>query len=293
MHNADGEETCPMIELRAGRLRCELQPALGGAIAGFWRDDVPLLRSTPAAQLTSAGLAACLPLVPFSNRVGHASVVWEGTLQPQVHHGGDPLTAIHGAAWQRPWTVLENDGAGAMLAHEHRADPSWPFAFDCSHTLRLTAEGLQMTLALTNQSGRPAPAGLGWRPTFQQRPGSRMAFRAAAQWEFDADRLPVRRAPATGVRGDIASLPPEACFDDWDGSVQLQDDLATLRLQSGLTRLVVGRDATGFTVAPVSHVPNAVHRYAAGASTADLGLAILQPGESLMAQLSIAVEDTA
>lgn len=282
-----------MIELRAGRLRCELQPALGGAIAGFWRDDVPLLRSTPAAQLTSAGLAACLPLVPYSNRVGHASVTWEGTLQPQVHHGGDPLQAIHGVAWQRPWTVLENDDASAMLAYEHRADTAWPFAFDCSHTLRLTPDGLQMTLAVTNQSGRPAPAGLGWRPSFLLRPGSRIAFHANAKWEFDADRLPVRRAPAQGAQGDIASLPAEACFDGWDGSVQLQDELASLRLQTELTRLVIARDASGFTVAPVSHVPNAVHRYATGASTADLGLAILQPGESLMAQLGIAMEGTA
>jgi len=282
-----------MIELRAGRLRCELRPGLGGAIAGFWRDDVPLLRSTPAAQLTSSRLAACLPLVPFSNGVGHASVVWQGTLQPQVHHGGDPLLAIHGAAAQRPWSVLEQDGASAMLAYEHRGDASWPFAFDCSHTLRLDAQGLAMTLALTNQSGRPAPAGLGWRPAFMQRPATRLAFRASGQWEFDGDRLPVRRLPAEGMQGDVAALAPPACFDGWDGVARIEDELVALRLQSELTRLVVGRDAGGFTVAPVSHVPNAVHRYATGASTAELGLAILQPGESLMAQLSIIVEGAA
>jgi galactose mutarotase-like enzyme len=52
-------------------------------------------------------------------------------------------------------------------------------------------------------------------------------------------------------------------------------------------------EGDGFTVAPVSHVPNAVHLYAAGAAAAELGLAVLQPGESLMAQLRLTVEGTA
>ena len=281
-----------MIELRAGRLRCELHPELGAAVAGFWRDEVPLLRSTPAAQLTSARLAGCLALVPFSNRVGHASVLWQGTQLPQVRHGGDPPHAIHGVAWQRPWTVLEQDAASAMLAYEHRADSAWPFAFDCSHTLRLDDHGLELMLALTNQSGRAAPAGLGWRPSFAQRPGSRIAFHADAQWQFDADCLPLRRTPATGLQGDTASLPADACFDGWNGVVRIEDDVMRLRLESALTRLVVGTEAGAFTVAPVSHVPNAVHLHAAGAATADLGLAVLQPGESLLAQLRLSVEGT-
>ncbi|HEY0421385.1 MAG TPA: hypothetical protein VGC80_17855, partial [Acetobacteraceae bacterium] len=219
--------------------------------------------------------------------------VWEGTLLPHVRHGGDPLGAIHGAAWQRPWTVLDEDEASAMLAYEHRPDSAWPFAFDCSHTLRLHDEGLEMTLALTNQSDRPAPAGLGWRASFASRPGSRIALLADSQWEFDADHLPLRRVAASGVQDDSAALPRQACFDDWNGIVQVDDGAVRLRLQSGLKRLVVTTDAAGFSLAPVSHVPNAVHLHATGAATADLGLAILQPGESLVAQWRIAVEGAA
>ena len=43
-----------MIELQAGELRCEIEPRLGGCIAGLWLGGIPVLRSTPAAQLTSA-----------------------------------------------------------------------------------------------------------------------------------------------------------------------------------------------------------------------------------------------
>lgn len=282
-----------MITLRSGRLRCELQPELGGAIAGLWRDDAPVLRSVPAGELRSARGAACHPLVPFSNRVGQAAVVWQGTQQPMVRHTGDAPHAILGLAWQRPWSVLDEDATSAMLACEHRADASWPFAFDCSHTIRLQPAGLELILAVTNQSAQPAPAGLGWRTALARAPGLCLAWRAGGRWEFDLDRLPsVRRADA-GYDGEAASLPRAQCYEDWNGPVEVRGAGVPLRIESGLTRLLVCNvpEQDGIVVAPVSHAPNAVHLFAAGASTSELGLVLLQPGESLVAQMRIAVED--
>ena len=281
-----------MIELRAGPLRCELHPELGGAVAGLWRNDVPVLRSTPAAQLQSARQSGCYALVPFSNRVGHATIEWQGTQLPLVRNNGDEPHAIHGIGWQRPWTVLDSDATSAMLSYEHRADAGWPFAFDCSHTYRLTPQGLEMTLALTNQSNKPAPAGLGWHPWFPKRAGSRLAFTATGRWEMGPDKLPTVRKPSQGVDADAASLDVDHCHDGWNGVAELRDPLLHVRVRSGLSRLVVfthpSRDE--IAIEPVSHVNNAVHLYAQGASAADLGLAILQPGESVIAQMAIEVE---
>lgn len=281
-----------MIELRAGRWRCELSPALGSAVAGLWLDDVPVLRSTPAAQLVSARQAGCYPLVPFSNRVGHASIAWQGTEQPIFRHPGDAPSAIHGIGSQRPWEILDQDERSAMLAYEHRADASSPFAFDCSHTLRLRDSGLEMTLAVTNQSAQPAPIGLGWRPTFVTRAGSHLSFRAAGRWELGPDRLPTARGASAGLDADCATLQADDAFDGWDGVATLRDASLQVRIASGLTRLLVvsGAGEAGVVVAPVSHAPNAIHLYAGGASAADLGLRILQPGESFMAQMTIEAE---
>lgn len=281
-----------MIELRAGRLRCELHPQLGGAIAGFWLDDQPVLRSTPAAQLTSARLAGSYPLVPFSNRIGHASLVWQGTQHPLVRNNGDEPHAIHGVGWQRPWSVLDSDATSAMLAYEHRADPSWPFAFDCSQSFRLAPDGLQMTLAMTNQSGQPAPAGLGWHPYFTKRPGSRIALHATGRWEMGPDKLPTKRVPVQGVEAECASLAVDHCFDGWDGVAQLRDDVMTVTVRSELTRVVVFTNDTRPYVAiePVSHVNNAVHLYASGVPAQELGLRVLHPGETMLAQMAIEVE---
>jgi hypothetical protein len=43
-------------------------------------------------------------------------------------------------------------------------------------------------------------------------------------------------------------------------------------------------------IAPVSHVKNAMALVDRGAAPAELGVAILQPGESISAQMAIAVE---
>jgi aldose 1-epimerase len=43
-------------------------------------------------------------------------------------------------------------------------------------------------------------------------------------------------------------------------------------------------------IEPVSHVNNAMNLVAGGADPAGLGLAILEPGDSISAQMAIAVE---
>jgi aldose 1-epimerase len=284
-----------MIELQAGRLRCELHPELGGCIAGLWLDGQPVLRSTPARELASSRLSGCYPLVPFSNRIAHASLVWQGTDHPLVRNNGDEPHAIHGVGWQRPWGVLDEDARFAMLAYEHRPDKAWPFAFDCSHTYRIKPGVLEMTLAITNQSGEAAPAGLGWHPYFIKRPGSRIAFKAAGRWDMGPDKLPTLRQRSAGLDAECASLDVDHCFDGWDGTVHLRDPVMDVRVRSGLTRVVVFTNGTRDYIAiePVSHVNNAVHLYAAGGSASELGLTILQPGQTLMAQMAIEVEQAA
>ena len=281
-----------MIELRAGRLRCELLPQLGGCIAGLWLDGEPVLRSTPPDRLASARDSGCYPLVPFSNRIGHASLVWRGTQHPLVRNDGEEPHAIHGIGWQRPWSVLDSDGRSAMLACEHRADASWPFAFDCSHMLRLTPAGLELTLAVTNQSGQDAPMGLGWHPDFVKRAEARLRFRATGRWAAGDDQLPTRREASGGIDAACADLALDHCFDGWDGQAQLQDRVMRVTVASELSRLVVyavpQRDAVALS--PVSHVNNAAQLAATGLPPAELGLVTLPPGGTLHAQMRILVE---
>jgi aldose 1-epimerase len=284
-----------MIQLRSGALRCDILPELGGCIAGFWREGEPVLRSTPPERLSSARLSGGYALVPFSNRIGQASLVWQGTQHPLVRNDGDEPHAIHGVGWQRPWSVLDCGSDAAMLSYEHRADAAWPFAFDCSHTLRLAPDALEMTLALTNQSDRAAPAGLGWHPFFVKRARSHIRFAASSRWDMGPDKLPTVRRPSPGLDTDCAALAVDHCFEGWDGVALLHDEKLQLRVRSDLRRLVVFTEPQREHIAiePVSHVNNAVQLVAQGTAAEDLGLRVLQPGESMMAQMRIEVEAVA
>ena len=281
------------ITLTSASLRCDIKPDLGGCITGLWLGDLPVLRSTPASELMSVRLAGSYPLVPFSNRVGHATLKWQGTSHPLVQNNGPEPHAIHGLGWQRPWQVLEQDGQLLMLAFEHSADASWPFAFDASQTFRLRGNTLELTLSMTNQSAMPAPAGLGWHPYFVKRSRSRIAFEATGRWEMNEEKLPTHRQPSHGLDEDCAALDVDHCFDGWNGVVHLRDEKIHTRIASNLGRLVVFTNPTRDCVAiePVSHVNNAVNLLQAGAGQADeLGIQVLAPGESMSAHMSIQVE---
>jgi aldose 1-epimerase len=280
-----------MIQLQAGALVCELEPRLGGCISGLWLGGVPVLRSTAGAQLVSARQAGCYPLVPFSNRIGQATLQWQGTQHPLVRNNSPEPHSIHGVGWQRPWEMLESDGEFALLAYEHRGDSGWPFAFDSSQAVRLRAGVLELTLSLTNQSREAAPAGLGWHPYFVKRAQSHISFEASGRWDMGGDKLPTQRRATQGLDAGCALLDVDHCFDGWTGTVQLRDELLHTRITSSLSRLVVFANQTRDFVAiePVSHVNDAVSRVHAGANPADLGLTILQPGESLNAQMTIEV----
>ena len=281
------------IELACEGLRCQIAPALGGCIAGLWLGGVPVLRSTPAAQLATARQAGSYPLVPFSNRIAHATLQWQGTSHPLVRNNGDEPHAIHGVGWQRPWTLLDSDERFAMLSYEHHPDASWPFAFDASQTFRIAPGSLELTLSVTNQSERPAPLGIGWHPYFLKRPDSHVSFQATGRWEMGADKLPTYRTASSGLDAGCATLDIDHCFDGWHGSVLLRDALLQVRISSGLTRLVVFTHPTRDFVAiePVSHVNNALNLAGRpGVAPLDLGIQVLAPGESLSASMTIDVE---
>ena len=282
------------LQLHCGPLRCDIRPDLGACIAGLWWGDVPVLRSTAGPALTSARLAGNYPLVPFSNRVAQAKLVWAGTSHPLVQNNASEPHAIHGVGWQRAWEVLDESDQFALLSYQHKADAAWPFAFDTSQAFRLSEGALELTLSMTNQSTTPAPAGLGWHPYFVKRASSQLHFAASGRWEMGADKLPTQRLATTGLNTDCATLDVDHCFDGWQGDALLSDERLRVRIASSLKRLVVFTQPTRDYVAiePVSHVNNAINLMANGNfSAAELGLRVLQPGESMSEVMSIRVEE--
>ncbi len=164
------------LELRHAALHMSLRPDVGGCIEGLWFQGVPVLRSSAPGTLENVRLSACYPLVPYSNRIAHAQLLWSGTTHPLLKNFGGEAHAIHGVGWQNPWQILQADSSSATLSLEHLPDASWPFAFDALQTFRLKDHAVEVTLCITNQSSGAAPAGLGWHPYFTKREDTCVQF---------------------------------------------------------------------------------------------------------------------
>ena len=291
--NASMTASASSLVLTASKLRCEIVPSLGGCIAGLWLGDVAVLRSPGAGALERARASGSYPLVPFSNRVAHATLAWDGTNHPLIKNFGTEPHAIHGVGWTRPWDVIEADERFALLNYQHQPDGAWPFAFDTTQAFRLSDNALEMTLSITNQSAQATPVGLGWHPYFVKRPNSRISFQATGRWEMDALKLPTHRSASSGITAACATLDVDHCFDGWSGALHLQDELLHTRITSSMERLVVFTNAAQHCIAiePVSHVNNAINLMAQGVASAEaLGVQVLQPGESMTREMTLQID---
>ncbi|MBS7809025.1 aldose 1-epimerase [Variovorax sp. PCZ-1] len=279
-----------LIVLQSADLRMQIRPDVGGCIEGLWWKGLAVLRSSTAGSLQNVRLSACYPLIPFSNRVAHAKLVWNGTDHPLVKNFAGEEHSIHGIGWQRAWEVLEQSDDFCMLSLEHTGGAAWPFAFDASQTFRLHDNALEMTMSITNQSSQAAPVGLGWHPYFVKRAASRIAFEASGIWQMSAEKLPTDLHPSTGLKQDCASLDVDNCFEGWSGEVALHDEAMQIQISSDMRRLVVFTNADKDFVAiePVSHANNAMN---AGnpKESETRGVVTLEPGQSWQVSMQIAV----
>lgn len=281
------------VLLACGQLRCELQPALGGCVAGLWTGEQQVLRSTPAAALQSVRVSGSYPLVPYSNRIAYRKLHWAGQdYELPLNFAPEPHT-IHGVGWERAWLVEAASPTQVELRYSHQPDASWPFAFDSRQTITLSDNALQLQMSISNRADVATPVGLGWHPYFAKSAQTHIQFSARGRWEMGADKLPTERLASTGLDTECSKLNVDHCFDGWSGSLVLTEAGLRLTVTSDLRRLVVfttpGRD--NIAIEPVSHINNALAlARQTGQSPEALGLRVLQPGETFTAAMRIQVE---
>jgi aldose 1-epimerase len=291
-----------MIELQTTRWRATIHPNIGGAIGSLECDGKPLLReiTAEAVQAGNVRLSSCYPLVPYSNRIGHGRFSFEGVdYRLRLNFDNDTNT-IHGAGWQSPWTIDHADAASAVLSLKHRPAPGaetlWPFDFDARETFALTANGLAVTLAVTNADRRNMPAGLGFHPYFVRTNQTTLSFDAAGVWLSGADKLPKERsrAPEWNYREPriVIERALDHAFFGWKGNARMADPTLgraiTLRADPLFRHVVVyaPSDRAFVAVEPVSNMTDAINHL----SELDQGLKVLAPGETLSGTIHFGVE---
>jgi aldose 1-epimerase len=291
-------EQAPLC-LRRGDFVLDLCPKWGGAIAEFRSGERALLRPAGNAFLQHGDprLAACFPLVPFSNRIADGRFRFQGRIYQLDRNFPPEPHAIHGHGWQHPWVVADASASRAELTFRHAVSGT-PFDYRARQIFALHDDGLEVALEVTNAGDGPMPAGIGLHPYFRRTDGVTLRARLDHVWHPDERKIPKRRValPATwdfARRLRLAPLDLDHCFDGWDGRAELHwpetDFTLVIEATPPLRHLVIyvppGQDF--FCIEPVSHVNDGFNLLDRGVD--GTGVRVLAPGETLDAAVRFRV----
>jgi len=291
-----------LITLRAGSAGLVLAPAAGGSVVRYWIDrgaaTWDVLRPWSAPRFDAVFESAAFALVPYSNRIRAGRFTFQGREVVLPLNRPPERHSIHGLGWQTVWRPRDVREHEAILELEHATGP-WPWAFRATQRFILAPASLSIVLTLSNNSGAPMPAGLGWHPYFPRTVRTTIAADVQAIWLTDDEVMPTTLGPprpgadlSRGVMVDTIAL--DNCFAGWRRRAVIEWPESGLRLvmtaEAPLDFLVVYTPPARafFCAEPVSHVTDAFNLAAAGRP--DTGARVLAPGETLRAAVTLTLE---
>lgn len=297
-----------LLRLAAGALHLELAPQVGGSIAALFdlrsgeRFDWLRPATSEALALLDPFAMGSFPLLPWCNRIRDGRASFEGRqIRIDAPHPAGPSGKhpLHGLGWLRPWQVAELSANHARLELACPADEQWPWRFEASQRFELDPDGLRCSIELRNADSVPMPAGIGHHPYFPHRPGTRLRAPTRAMWRADAEVMPVALEATPEVEKLrqgclLAELDLDNNFAGWDREARIDwpDPGRALLLQAQAPLdffvLYCPRGAAHFCAEPVSQCTDAINLGSVHAG-ADIGGAVLAPGQSLAGSWSLRV----
>jgi aldose 1-epimerase len=192
---------------------------------------------------------------------------------------------------------VERSDDGLTTAFTHDAD-EWPFPYRAEQRYSLSAQGLEVTIGLTNLGDEPMPAGLGLHPYFVRTDESRLTTGVEGVWLSDENSMPSELVPVPGEWNLDGMDPNKVVLDNnftgWSGRALIEwpDRGARLTLSGDdlFKFLVVFTPSNEdfFCVEPVSNSIAAFNLAAEGRT--DVGMAVVEPGEQLSGWIRFAPE---
>lgn len=288
-----------LVRLQRGDFTLDLCPKWGGAIAAFRKGDRALLRPGGETFLPRGDprLAACFPLVPFSNRIADARFRFRGQVCELARNFPPEPHAIHGQGWQNPWVVADAAPSQAELTLRHAVSGT-PLDYRAHQSFALREDGLEVALEVTNVGDGPMPAGIGLHPYFVRTDGMMLRAHVDHVWLADGRNIPQERVPLP-AKWDFAKAPRLAaleldhCFGGWDGRAEIHwpESNLTLRIEAapvfGHLVLYVPPNQDFLCIEPVSHVNDGFNLLERGVEST--GVRVLAPGATLAGGIRLRV----
>jgi aldose 1-epimerase len=292
-----------MLQLRNGESEVTLCPEIGAAIARHtWHGHDILRRASDAAIADRlVRQMGVYPLMPYSNRIGHARLIaGDETFQLRPNFSQEPH-AVHGFGWQRAWQIVDHGPTTATLFLTHEPDSDWPFRCESTQHVALTADALTITLAVKNTDTRTMPVGLGFHPYFPLNSGTRLQSEWRGMWQMDAESLPAAWVNVPAVADfralrDVHGWKVDNCFTDWQRHAILDHGTHRVAIEASdaCRNIVVYAPNDGrqfIALEPVTNINNAFALAAQG--VANTGARMLAPGASFDVSMSITVTGNA
>lgn len=273
-----------MIEMSDGDYTMAIDPACGGSAASLaWRGQ-PILRSQSGLGVLNS---ACFPLVPFCNRIADNRFAFAGreVMLPPNHPGNPHDLVLHGFGWTSSWAVEEAESARARISLDHPAG-DWPWPFRAEQTFALDDDAALFELALTNLSGEPMPAGLGFHPYFPVDDTTYYTGLHKGEWQADERILPgelaVREEPIDWWHGSpIGARQLDTVYTGREGPLTIEWRRRSIGAEIGFTpdlqftHVYVPPTGDYCCVEPVSQIGDAFNH-----PHEDRGFRTLAPGET-------------
>lgn len=274
---------------------------------GHWQSVMPECRpSSNGHQGPAVGQsvdnplgAASFHMIPYSNRIRSGKFAIDGK-HYQLEHGDNH--AIHGALRKLPWSIVESTATQLIceIDSTQHTDVNWPWPIRSRITQSVEAATLSSEIELENLGDSAMPAGVGWHPYFVRKinncdPILTLPVNGIFP-DDNGDCLPdgkaVRLSESLDFRHPRLLSPDQridCCFSGLHDPAVIHWKKAGIKLAlqaSDNCRFLVlfNPDMPHFAVEPVTNANDAFNLQAQGI---DAGMQVLQPGETLRAQLSI------
>ena len=259
-----------------GDRRATLAPDDGGRLAQLDLGRGPLLR--PRSDISPDDPYGwtqwgSFPLAPWSNRIAGGRFTFDGHEHRMPVNFSDG-TAIHGLVAATRWAVVDHDASTATL---RTTVDTPPYRLAVEQRFVLHPDGLDQTLAVTNDGQARVPVGLGIHPWLRS---STLRAVARSMWPAGDDGLPTGPPVPVDADHDLSArrVPPpmDTCFTDLGRTDAMLDDV-TIAWSDDIGHLVVFTGVTGWTcVEPITNANDAFNLDSRG--IAATGTRVLAPG---------------
>lgn len=186
-----------LASLRAGALRLDLWPDLGGSVVAFHHGGISLGQPLPDdwASARNASKLSNFALGPWFNRIPEGRFSFEGHDYTVPMDRPDLRAATHGFVRHRAPHTRQITATTARFVDDYD-DPRSPWRYRSELDYALDGDGLTAQLVLTN-TGRRMPFGVGFHPFFRRTPAMTLSVAADGYLRNDAGSLPESWQPVS------------------------------------------------------------------------------------------------